>query len=86
MSEMDPGIVLYGFSAVVLVVFLTQTAREAGRVPGRFLPLVALVAGLLLMAVNQYLPEPHRQVVIVGLGLGAAAAMAIRHASKPVTS
>lgn len=77
------GILLGGFQAIVLVVFLVQTVIEA--VPtlrGRFTPLVALVVGVAVAAVAQFAPASLQQALGAGLALAAAASLTVRYVKR----
>jgi hypothetical protein len=76
-------VVLGGFQAVVLVVFLVQTLIEAvPSLQGRFTPVVALVVGLGVAAVIQLTPSPVQDTLGTGLALAAAASMTVRYVKR----
>jgi hypothetical protein len=77
------GILLGGFQAVILVVFLVQTIIEA--VPslrGRFTPLVALVVGVTVATVAEFAPAHIQQALGAGLALAAAASLTVRYVKR----
>ncbi|MCX2725985.1 hypothetical protein OO015_00490 [Thermomicrobium sp. 4228-Ro] len=77
------GILLGGFQAIMLVVFLVQTIIEA--VPslrGRFTPLVALVVGVAVAAVARFAPASLQEALGAGLALAAAASLTVRYVKR----
>jgi chromate transport protein ChrA len=82
--ELDvSGILLGGFQAVILVVFLVQTIIEV--VPslrGRFTPLVALVVGMVVAMVAEIAPSAAQETLGTGLALAAAASLTVRYVKR----
>lgn len=76
-------VLLGGFQAVVLVVFLVQTIIEAvPSLQGRFTPVVALVVGLGVAAVILLAPDQVQDALGTGLALAAAASMTVRYVKR----
>ncbi len=84
MMELDVSqVLLGGFQAVVLVVFLVQTLIEAiPALQGRLTPVVALVTGLAVAAVVQLAPAPVQDTLGTGLALAATASMTVRYVKR----
>jgi hypothetical protein len=66
-----------GVTVVALIIGLTQIIREALNIPGRFVGLVPVAAGTVLMVAYTYAPN-YTTPVVLGLGVGVSAAMAVR--------
>jgi hypothetical protein len=76
-------VLLGGFQAVILVVFLVQTIIEV--VPslrGRFTPLVALVVGMVVATVAELAPAAVQETLGTGLALAAAASLTVRYVKR----
>jgi hypothetical protein len=82
--ELDVSeILLGGFQAVILVVFLVQTVIEvAPKLRGRYTPVVALVVGLAVATVATLAPEHVQEVLGSGLALAAAASLTVRYVKR----
>jgi len=77
------GILLGGFQAIILVVFLVQTIIEV--VPalrGRYTPLVALAVGLAVAAVAKLAPAHIQETLGTGIALAAAASLTVRYVKR----
>ena len=77
------GILLGGFQAVILVVFLVQTIIEVvPALKGRFTPLVSLVVGMAVAMVTQLAPDTIQETLGTGLALAAAASLTVRYVKR----
>jgi len=76
------GLSPYGVPLLLLTFWLTQVIKEALQLEGRYVQPASVGVGLLLSAVAFLLPEVARQVLLVGLGLAAAANLLVRYAKK----
>lgn len=65
-----------------LVVFLTQTLREAVVIDSRFIPLVAIGFAILLLVGAVYLPDKLAQAVGAALVVAATASATIRYTKE----
>lgn len=68
-----------GFSALVLGIFLVQTIREAFNLAPRFIPVAAIVVGVVLMLMATYLPEDVVYALGAGLAIAAGISMSVRY-------
>jgi hypothetical protein len=73
------GILFGGFSAVVLLVFLVQTARETFNINSQYLPVTGLVIALVMMLMAVYLPEKVVMALGGAIALAAVASFTIRY-------
>jgi len=74
------GVLISGFSVVVLVLFLVQAFREAfPAIDSRFLPLVSLFVGGGLVTLANYAPSDVTKTVATGIAVGAAASLSVRY-------
>jgi hypothetical protein len=74
------GVLLGGFSVVVLVLFLVQAFREAfPAVDSRFLPLISLFVAVGLVSLSNFAPEAVVKTVATGIAVGAAASLSVRY-------
>lgn len=76
---MDGDVLVGGASAIFLLIYLVQTARETFDILPRFVPATTLVVGLLLFLVADLLPDSQVEYYAKGLVAIAAASAAVRY-------
>ena len=82
MQEIDLNAVLIaGVPVIFILTYLVTAIREALKVPGRYLPLLAAPLGVAMMGVAVYAPESVQVTLGVGLGVAAASSTMIRFAN-----
>lgn len=72
-------ILIGGFSALLLVVFLVQTLRETFNIASRYLPAVGLGVSVILMMLAAYLPEKMVTALAAAIAVAAATSFAVRY-------
>ena len=74
------GVLIAGFSVVVLVLFIVQAIREAiPALDSRYLPVVSLLVAGGLVALANYAPPDITKTVATGIAVGAAASLSVRY-------
>jgi hypothetical protein len=68
-----------GVSALLILVFLVQTAREAFNLEGKHIPLAAIAIALPMMVFAATAPENVVGAVALGLALAATASFTVRY-------
>src|SRR5690348_11303444 len=80
MSGDISGVLIAGFSVVVLVLFIVQAIREAvPSLDSRYLPIASLVVATGLVALSNYAPPDITKTVATGIAIGAAASLSVRY-------
>src|SRR5690348_14068484 len=80
MSGDISGVLIAGFSVVVLVLFIVQAIREAvPSLDSRYLPIASLVVATGLVALSNYAPPGITKTVATGIAVGAAASLSVRY-------
>ena len=81
--DFDPNSVLVGgASAFVLLLFIVQTIREAFSFPSKYIPLLAVGAGVAMLLFGVYAPENVVSAVAQGLLLAAAVSGSVRYVKE----
>lgn len=78
--DIDVSSLLFGgFSALVILIFLIQTARETFNFDTRFIPVVGLSIALVMMILGTYLPERLVEAIAAAIALTAVASFTVRY-------
>lgn len=83
--DFDANSILFGgFSAVVILVFIVQTIREAFNIKSEQISLIAIAIGLIMFIGAFYLPENLVEAIATGLMVAAAASFTVRFVKNGV--